>query len=340
MTPAGAQLAENSHPGFRPRKRAFASGPTRVKSKSASGIRSRLRREDVGPFCSGKERDAESGNDFFGARYYYNGSGRWLGVDPVFAPKFDPQRLNGYRYALNDPINIIDSSGGQETCPPTFVCPPGAFCSCVTGPLIPPSRLQPSEPSGTGQQTARWDADDEPVRSTAQILLQGLYDDAKHAATKLTSNGFTQDCLASLSNAADLLPVGGFPGGVLDINAWAASDSSLSPTGAHFAEQNAINTVNLGLGLTGDAFGLAGLPGLVLNTIIAAVELGGYNISAQLAGFDDEFKSQNIFEAWGRQNTVAGFVGASVAFITGHVGNHLGVGSYFANQVEKTCGVK
>jgi RHS repeat-associated protein len=28
---------------------------------------------------TGKERDAESGNDYFGARYYASTMGRWLG---------------------------------------------------------------------------------------------------------------------------------------------------------------------------------------------------------------------------------------------------------------------
>jgi RHS repeat-associated protein len=32
---------------------------------------------------TGKERDSEFGNDYFGARYYWNGAGRWLSVDPV-----------------------------------------------------------------------------------------------------------------------------------------------------------------------------------------------------------------------------------------------------------------
>lgn len=34
------------------------------------------------PISTGKERDAESGNDYFGARYYASAMGRFLSPDP------------------------------------------------------------------------------------------------------------------------------------------------------------------------------------------------------------------------------------------------------------------
>lgn len=64
---------------------------------------------------TGKERDAESGNDYFGARYYWNGAGRWLSADPVLGDKRNPQRLNRYSYTLNDPINYVDPDGADPS---------------------------------------------------------------------------------------------------------------------------------------------------------------------------------------------------------------------------------
>jgi len=63
---------------------------------------------------TGKERDAESGNDYFGARYYASSMGRFVSPDPFipFNLKKDefqgwianPQHWNKYAYALNNPL--------------------------------------------------------------------------------------------------------------------------------------------------------------------------------------------------------------------------------------------
>jgi RHS repeat-associated protein len=67
---------------------------------------------------TGKERDAESGNDYFGARYYASTMGRWLSPDwsakvmPVpYAKLDDPQSLNLYSYVGNNPLARIDPDG-------------------------------------------------------------------------------------------------------------------------------------------------------------------------------------------------------------------------------------
>jgi RHS repeat-associated protein len=67
---------------------------------------------------TGKERDAESGLDYFGARYYGSTMGRWLSPDwssnPVsipFARLDNPQTLNLYSYVGNNPLRRFDSNG-------------------------------------------------------------------------------------------------------------------------------------------------------------------------------------------------------------------------------------
>lgn len=67
---------------------------------------------------TGKERDAESGNDYFGARYYASVMGRWLSPDwsatedPVpYAKFYDPQTLNLYSYVGNNPLVLADADG-------------------------------------------------------------------------------------------------------------------------------------------------------------------------------------------------------------------------------------
>jgi RHS repeat-associated protein len=74
---------------------------------------------------TGKERDAESGNDYFGARYYASSMGRWLSPDwsakaePVpYAKLDDPQTLNLYSYVRNNPMIRFDPDGhaGRDWC--------------------------------------------------------------------------------------------------------------------------------------------------------------------------------------------------------------------------------
>src|SRR6185437_10995075 len=67
---------------------------------------------------TGKERDAESGNDYFGARYYASSIGRFLSPDwsakeqPVPYAKLDnPQTLNLYQYMGNNPLGGTDPDG-------------------------------------------------------------------------------------------------------------------------------------------------------------------------------------------------------------------------------------
>jgi RHS repeat-associated protein len=67
---------------------------------------------------TGKERDTESGNDYFEARYYSSSMGRFMSPDwaakaePVpYANLEDPQSLNLYAYAGNNPLARADADG-------------------------------------------------------------------------------------------------------------------------------------------------------------------------------------------------------------------------------------
>ncbi|MGA1999212.1 MAG: RHS repeat-associated core domain-containing protein [Terriglobales bacterium] len=67
---------------------------------------------------TGKERDAESGLDNFGARYFASTMGRFLTPDwsalPAAVPYADlsnPQSLNRYSYVQNNPTTTIDADG-------------------------------------------------------------------------------------------------------------------------------------------------------------------------------------------------------------------------------------
>jgi RHS repeat-associated protein len=63
--------------------------------------------------CTGKERDAESGLDNFGARFDTSSLGRFMTPDPLMASGHvsDPRTWNRYTYALNDPLQFTDPTG-------------------------------------------------------------------------------------------------------------------------------------------------------------------------------------------------------------------------------------
>lgn len=72
-------------------------------------------------FCAshytGKERDQESGLDYFGARYYTSTMGRWMSPDPSMMGAILelPQTWNKYSYMYNRPTYGTDPDG---RCPP------------------------------------------------------------------------------------------------------------------------------------------------------------------------------------------------------------------------------
>jgi RHS repeat-associated protein len=80
---------------------------------------------------TGKERDTESGNDYFGARYYASTMGRWMSPDfngtddyasPIpYADLSNPQTLNLYSYGGNNPLSNVDPDGHE-----VWLCATGA----------------------------------------------------------------------------------------------------------------------------------------------------------------------------------------------------------------------
>src|SRR5208282_3172331 len=86
---------------------------------------------------TGKERDTESGNDYFGARYFGSSMGRFLSPDyadmnwgPVDIPGADyedPQSLNLYSYVHNNPLSNVDPDGHDVQ-----VCDNSGKCNTVS----------------------------------------------------------------------------------------------------------------------------------------------------------------------------------------------------------------
>ncbi len=63
--------------------------------------------------CTGKERDAETGLDYFGARYFSSAQGRMTSPDAYGVDQHpeDPQSWNLYAYGRNNPLRFVDPNG-------------------------------------------------------------------------------------------------------------------------------------------------------------------------------------------------------------------------------------
>lgn len=81
---------------------------------------------------TGKERDAETGLDYFGARYFMAAIGRWASVDPLAD---QTPGWSGYNYVLDNPLALVDPTGlatcragsnsgssGEESGEESFAC--------------------------------------------------------------------------------------------------------------------------------------------------------------------------------------------------------------------------
>ncbi len=143
---AFARLSENPHRGFRLPTAALHPSQAIANSNTASGLQAYSYDFGRRSRSTGKERDNESGLDFFGARYFSGAMGRFTTPDwsaaptPVpYADPHDPQSLNLYAYVRNNPLSRTDPDGHW--------CLFGFGTTCTPNPAPPPPPPAPTTPA-------------------------------------------------------------------------------------------------------------------------------------------------------------------------------------------------
>ena len=122
----------------------------------------------------GKERDTETANDYFGARYYSSHFGRWLSADwssvpaPVpYANLTNPQTLNLYSMVSDDPESFADLDGHENTTP-AWERSDGQPNSCK-GPTPDDCGAGTTQPNPQAQQTTTPASSTMPFPTTIEL---------------------------------------------------------------------------------------------------------------------------------------------------------------------------
>jgi RHS repeat-associated protein len=83
---------------------------------------------------TGKQRDYETGLDYFGARYLGSGNnlGRFMTPDAFFMDSHvaDPQSWNEYAYVRNNPLRNVDPTGNEATVSSSCASDPNGHTTC------------------------------------------------------------------------------------------------------------------------------------------------------------------------------------------------------------------
>jgi RHS repeat-associated protein len=147
---------------------------------------------------TGKERDAESGNDYFGARYYSSAMGRFMSPDwsakdePVpYAKLDDPQTLNLYSYVENNPLTRADVDG-HATCANAPSCTMSTIDAHPAGEKGPTITFKNDNPNGKSPN--------QPVTTKTAVMIEKAV--IKSGVKSVNINSTTGGKHAAASNHA------------------------------------------------------------------------------------------------------------------------------------------
>jgi RHS repeat-associated protein len=205
---------------------------------------------------TGKERDTESGLDYFEARYYGSSMGQFMTPDPGWFLQADlgnPQTLNQYAYVLNNPLGSVDPDGlADDPCysrkdkngiPIVVPC----FQNPAPAPTPPPTPSPaPPDDADKIKDILRQAVVSDPAYKTEDALA-GYADAFSLSTAKIARKAMGLDSQIDQSSAQ--YKVGAVTGAAVGFYVAGAKDGVLFGTRRGYALLNRSNTIRLGWSL-------------------------------------------------------------------------------------------
>ena len=168
---------------------------------------------------TGKERDQETGYDYFGARYYDSRIGRWLQTEPLYNKylQFSP-----YIYSIDNSINYLDYNG-------FYVYILGKRAKDVFNYLKSYSDLELSYNPMTGIITTKTKYEDISTDNKADLLLWEAINSTKYTILLFERDNFMFD------NTKESIP---WMGGAWDGNKYDVATQYISFKDTKFLYEN------------------------------------------------------------------------------------------------------
>jgi RHS repeat-associated protein len=133
---------------------------------------------------TGQEKDSETGLNYMNARYYSADLKRFTQPDTIVQDPYDPQMLNRYAYARNNPLRYTDPSGNVVSCnkngcsssylpTPKPKAPPTTYQQFTNNIPKPSPQNQPSKQSTSnngGSSSGGGNTNNNPIAAVAGVV--------------------------------------------------------------------------------------------------------------------------------------------------------------------------
>ncbi len=141
----------------------------------------------------GKERDAETGFDYFGARYYASDLSIWLSVDPL-SDKYPS--MSAFMYTAGNPVMLVDPDGREIVDPKN-----GRKVTRVNGKWKTIRRVKKNGEKVYGKVSKRFVKSSQPILDDFLSTKTGteIYNDYQNSPTKVVfdlHDSYNLDCSA------------------------------------------------------------------------------------------------------------------------------------------------